>query len=212
MRPVAYVGCAALMCCCLSSCAGPTLTLTSQDVPALASDPPQQIPFRAGLFIGRQYEKLNYGGRGALWFTGRKGAYVDVDVRSLFEQAARRMFKEVIPIGATETPAEWRERHLDVVVSIGSITCLAEDQGLRERWPPVRSLIFATIKAKWDIFSADGKLITSTTVAGQGQARPTRTYSASKEALAKAFEAHFSKAYDSFVATAWWRDSSWKTD
>ena len=208
--------CFVLALCCLCSC-GPKLpvyTIKPQDIPALTSDAQQQIPFRVGFFIDSQFEELTYTGMmyERSLFTGPKGPVVDVEVRAAFEQAARRMFKEVVPITATETVPDWRAKNLNVVVAVGDIECTVEGQGAKERWPPVRPLLFATICAEWTILDPYGKPVTSMIVVGQGQARPSGGYKPQREAIVKALDAHFVKAYDNIVMTAWWRDSSWKSN
>jgi len=176
----------------------------------LNSEQLQQIPLRVGFFMHSRFEELDYGG--SISLTGLKEKPIKVKIRDLFEQAVRRMFTEVVPITMTETMQDWRAKNLDVVVTVGAISCLYDEQGLRERWPPARPLMFATVAADWVILDSYGKPVISMNISCREQTPPTRTFVAHRNVIVKALDAHFVKAYDNIVMTAWWRDSSWKTD
>jgi hypothetical protein len=203
--------CVVVSCCFLGSCAHwPLYTVTTQEVPTLAADPPQRIPLRAGFFMDERFQEVAYGGRGvAFYHPGHKTA-VDFDVRAAFEQATRRMFQEVVPVTATETSIDWQAKNLDVLVFAGRASCVS-DWG-RERWPPNSQLIYATFIAEWSVMSPDGKMITRVRPAGEGQAPRRRSLIGLKEALVQAVDAHVGKVYDNIVMSAWWRDSSWKSN
>lgn len=206
-----YRGCTIWACCCLCSCTIEypvhKYKITPNDVPTLTREPRQKIPFRVGFFMDSG--ELDYIAE-AEWlglFSGSKGPLIDVEVRALFDRAARRMFKEVVPIAATEVVWDPRAKNLDVVVVVGAIKC-----GVAVRdWPPTQALLFTTITAEWTIQDPDGKPITSMISTGQGQARFARD-KAQREVLIEALDAHFAKVYDNIVMTAWWRDSSWKSN
>lgn len=203
--------CMIVSCCLLGSCARwPLYEITTQEIPILTADSPQRIPLRAGFFMDERFRELTYGGRGAAFYHPGNKTAIDFDVRAAFEQATGRMFQDVVPITATETSKDWQGKDLDVLVSVGRASCVS-DWG-RERWPPNSQLIYATFSAEWSVTSLDGKMITRVRPGGEGQAPRRRSLIGLKEALLQAVDAHIEKVYDNIVMSAWWRDSSWKTD
>ncbi len=210
-RNVLCMCCVIVSCCLLDSCAHwPLYKITTQEIPTLAADSPRRIPLRAGFFMDERFKEVGYGGRGAAFYHPGDKTAIDFDVRAAFEQATRRMFQDVVLITATETSKDWKAKNLDVLVSVGRASCVS-DWG-RERWPPNSQLMYATFNAEWSVTSLDGRIITRVRPGGEGQAPRRRSLIGLKEALVKAVDAHIRKVYDSIVTSAWWRDSSWKTD
>lgn len=196
-----YVCCVVASCFFASSCTQGSLDrVAATDIPALTEDPMERIPLRAGFFMDEKFKDVRYSGRGAsqYWVFHQGGIKrsIDFEVRIAFEQAARRMFHEVVPITATETSKDWKAKNLDVVVFVGPAICESE----------FGHLIYTTLSAEWSIMSPDGKVITSVRPVGEGQEQPGRA----KEGLIKAVDAHIRKVYDDIVMSAWWRDSSRK--
>jgi len=207
-----YVCCVVVSCCFLSSCAHwPLYKITTQEIPILIEDPAERIPLRAGFFMDEKFKEVRYSGKGAIFYQDGKKTSIDFDVRTAFEQATRRMFQEVVPITATETSKDWKAKNLDVVVFVGPAIC--ETYLGREKWIDYwNMLMYATLSAEWSVTSQDGKVITSVRPAGEGHAPKRRNCIGLKEALVKAVDTHIRKVYDNIVMSAWWRDSSWKSN
>jgi hypothetical protein len=199
-----YVCCVIVSGCFLSSCAQrPLWKITTQDIPILTEDPMERIPLRAGFFMNEKFKEVLFGGSGAFQYLynnqGVMKSNIDFDVRTAFEQAARRMFQEVVPITATETSEDWKTKNLDVVVFVSAPICTSE----------FGHLTYTTLSAEWSVMSPDSKMITSVRAVGEGQAQ---SGDGARGELIKAVDSHIKKVYDNIVMSAWWHDSLWKSN
>jgi hypothetical protein len=200
---------AALMC---ASCSAPKVRVTAQDVAALAGSPQPPIPLRAGLFTPEDLKNFNWTeavGRGKSdWLTG-------VEIRAMIEQAAPRIFKEVVLVTAAETPKDFQAKNLDVIVSVGSIniseTPVAGSRIFGER------LYGVDVVAQWDISSPDGKRIFFCKPTGHGETKMpfpmgrTTAMELMKRSYVAAFDDQFKKAAAEITGSGWWKDTSWRT-
>lgn len=203
-KPAVHICCLVAFCCLLSCCANrPHWTITVSEIPILTQEPTGRIPLRAGFFMDEKSEHIRYSGRGASLYQdyhqGDVRRNIDFDVRAAFEQVTRRMFQEVVPIAATDASEDWKKEDLDVVVFVGAPVCEVE----------FGHVIYTTFSAVWSVLSPDGGMITSVRPVGEGQVQPGGS---AKEVLIAAVDAHIRDVYDNLVASAWWRDSSWKSN
>lgn len=211
LKSAVYIWCAVLACCCLTSCGGPGhYTVTTKDIPILADNAHQKIPFRAGFFMDERFAKVTYSVE-ALRRPLYEPPVIEFDARAALEQAVRRMFTEVMPVAATETIRDFEAKNLDVLVSIGPMNCeshLSRDAvvSLRSRVP-----INIMVTMDWAVTSPDGRLVTSTKAIGEGQAQSGWNGEGCRDAFIVALNDHLKKAYGDIVMTSWWRDSSWKS-
>jgi len=204
------LACFVFACLFLTSCGEPVhYTVRAQDVAAIAGESEQKVPLRAGFYMGKSFEMLpvSYG----LWTTNMGST--DVEGRPYFEGAVRRMFQEVVPVSATDTIADFQKKNLDVIVTVGSIRCTLEL--LRGAMSPLESdwglEVKAKLAAEWSVTSIDGKQLTFTNVLSEEKARKRMDNSGQRDALLKALDAHYRKAYADIVLTGWWKDPSLKS-
>lgn len=212
MRPHAitatYVCCAVLVCCYVASCGGRAHhTIATGNIGALLEKPPQRIPLRAGFFIKEGLARVAYSVE-ALRRPLYEPPIIEFDVRATLEEAMRRMFTEVVAVSAEDTLRDFQAKNLDVVVSVGPMTYdsyLGREEMIRSRAP-----VNIVVTLDWAVTSPDGKLVTSTTAVGKGQARSGWDGGGCRDAFIMAFSNQIKKAYEDIVMTAWWRDPSWR--
>jgi len=100
-----------------------------------------------------------------------------------------------------------------VIVTVGSIRCTLEL--LRGAMSPLESdwglEVKAKLAAEWSVTSIDGKQLTFTNVLSEEKARKRMDNSGQRDALLKALDAHYRKAYADIVLTGWWKDPSLKS-
>jgi len=200
------LACFILACLFLASCGEPRrYTITAQDVAAIAGESEQQIPLRVGFYMDKRFEMLpcNYG----LWSSGL--GVTDIEGRPNFERAVQQMFREVVPVSATEAMEDFQAKNLDVVISIRVKSCTVDL--VRGALTPFHQAVKARLAAEWSVTSVDGRLLTFTNAAGEGKAMLHMDGRGQREALLKALDAHFRKAYADIVMTGWWKDPSWKS-
>jgi hypothetical protein len=183
----------------LTACSTSNVKVTAQDVAALNGSPQQVIPLRAGFFISDE-----------ILLAGTRSPFVGgPETKQIFEQAARRMFKELVPLTASETPSDYRAKKLDVVVSVESIQ---PDEGAFRAFGERVARIH--VVAQWKIVSADGNRVFFTKTSGQGEVkipfRPVNAVPYWKKAFVLAFADHLKKASTEITGSGWWKDTSWR--
>lgn len=128
----------------LTGCSTSNVKVTAQDVAALIGSPQQVIPLRAGFFISGDPDKILVAGTKSPFLGGP-------EIQQIFEQAARRMFNELVPLTASETASDYQAKNLDVVLSVESIQ---PDEGAFRAFGERVARIY--VVAQWKIVSADG--------------------------------------------------------
>lgn len=211
MRALSLV-CFTLVCLFLSSCGeSPHYSITTSDIEALSGEIQQQIPLRVGFYMGEKCEKINYLYTYSPIYGGVTQMFVDVEVRPMFEQAVRRMFKEVVPVFATETSNDFRTKNLDAILSVGVITCeIYMERPVISSWGHSSRLINAKLTAEWSVTSLDGVVLTSVKPFGEGRAKLGEYFEGHKDVVVAALNAHFDRAHSDIVMTGWWKDPSWR--
>jgi len=195
-----------------ASCATSKVRVTAQDVAGLAGNSPPPISMRVGLFIPEDLKKFNWTeavGRGKSdWLTG-------VEIQAMIDQAARRTFKEVVPVTAAETARDFQAKNLDALVSVGSISV--------SEVPVTGSRVFGErlykidVVGQWDVSSPDGKRLFFTKPIGHGETKMpfpmgrTTMNELCKKTFVLAFDDHFEKATAEITASGWWKDTSWRS-
>ena len=194
-----------------ASCSTSKVWVTAQDVAGLASSSPPPISMRVGLFIPEDLKNFNWAepfGRGrSEWLAG-------VEIQAMIEQAARRMFREIVPVTAAETAKDFQAKNLDALVSVGFITVtevpLAGSRLVGER------LYKVDVGGQWDVSSPDGKRLFFTKPSGHAETKmpfpmgPTTARELLKKTFVVAFNDYFGKVTAEITASGWWKDTSWR--
>lgn len=183
------------------SCSTVKNRVTAADVAALTGHREPVIPLRAGLVT-----PADLNDRIAARY-GKDGYLTAAETKSIFEQGARQIFKEVVPLASPEVSKT--STNVDIVVSIAPILLDDSFRAFGER------VGRAYVTAQWNINSVDGRAVFRTKAMGQGQVKiPFRPVSALKywkAAFVAAFKDHLDKATAEIVKSSWWKDTSWRT-
>lgn len=205
----------------LNSCSAPNLDvrITSENIGSLTGISAEPIPLRSGLYIGAIFKSIpSFSNKQypSIWM--QQEFLANSEVRNMFEQAARKMFADIVPLSGTEGIEDFKARNLDVILVVGQIF-LSDNLGAGGGFRYIGDrLCKATVAATWEVTSADGNRVYFTKVIGDGQKRvPLGTiheikwWNYRKQALVAALDDYFEKVYIDIIKSGWWKDTSWKS-